>query len=316
MKCNSRASFIINKCPTLFVWVLVLWGWIVYVVFFCIPFLESDMLSLRLRGAFSIIFFNIFLLLMIISFVRATYMDPGSVPVEFVEKLNTSKDIQDVCLAECKKDGSSKRICKRCQLLKPDRAHHCSICNKCRLKMDHHCPWVGNCIAWRNYKFFILFLTYLTLLCLEAALTMADWTWHFFVDGQGSGQESLQIVAVFFVACIFGLAMFSFACNHYYLVFMNITTIESLEKRRNIVLSRSKRSSSDEEKGPDVDREDYAIFCNPYNVGWKRNFQQVFGRNPWLWFIPVANSIGNGVIFPLNERLRRDHAENEQFLDT
>jgi palmitoyltransferase len=37
-------------------------------------------------------------------------------------------------------DGSI-RYCFQCQCIKPDRAHHCSICGKCVLKYDHHCPW-------------------------------------------------------------------------------------------------------------------------------------------------------------------------------
>ena len=30
--------------------------------------------------------------------------------------------------------------CKKCRRLKPPRTHHCSICNKYVLAMDHHCP--------------------------------------------------------------------------------------------------------------------------------------------------------------------------------
>lgn len=30
-------------------------------------------------------------------------------------------------------------ICKKCMKPKPPRTHHCSVCNSCVLKMDHHC---------------------------------------------------------------------------------------------------------------------------------------------------------------------------------
>lgn len=30
-------------------------------------------------------------------------------------------------------------ICKKCDYPKPPRTHHCSVCKKCILKMDHHC---------------------------------------------------------------------------------------------------------------------------------------------------------------------------------
>ena len=47
------------------------------------------------------------------------------------------------------------RFCPKCWVLKPDRAHHCSVCGKCICKMDHHCHWVSNCVAFDNYKCFI-----------------------------------------------------------------------------------------------------------------------------------------------------------------
>ncbi|XP_016137337.1 probable palmitoyltransferase ZDHHC20, partial [Sinocyclocheilus grahami] len=64
------------------------------------------------------------------------------------------------------------RFCHHCQLIKPDCCHHCSVCQMCVLKMDHHCPWLNNCIGFYNYKFFMLFLLYSLLYCLLIVTTV------------------------------------------------------------------------------------------------------------------------------------------------
>lgn len=67
--------------------------------------------------------------------------------------------------------SSDIRYCDKCVQIKPDRCHHCSVCGVCVLKLDHHCPWVNNCVAFTNYKFFILFLGYALLYCLFIGAT-------------------------------------------------------------------------------------------------------------------------------------------------
>ena len=55
---------------------------------------------------------------------------------------------------------ANKRFCHHCVKFKPERTHHCRQCGVCVVKMDHHCPWVSNCIGLKNHKFFMNMLIY------------------------------------------------------------------------------------------------------------------------------------------------------------
>jgi len=76
--------------------------------------------------------------------------------------------------------NNDELFCKKCNKRRPARTHHCRICQRCVLKMDHHCPWVANCVGYNNQKYFYQFLFYSTLgdfiafLCLLFRLFQTD----------------------------------------------------------------------------------------------------------------------------------------------
>ncbi|CAD5187430.1 unnamed protein product, partial [Musa acuminata subsp. malaccensis] len=64
------------------------------------------------------------------------------------------------------KDGlENYTYCAYCSKPKPPRAHHCRSCRMCVLDMDHHCPFIGNCVGAANHRYFIAFLISVVISC-------------------------------------------------------------------------------------------------------------------------------------------------------
>lgn len=124
-------------------------------------------------------------------------------------------------------------MCQRCLRTKPDRCHHCSQCNKCILKMDHHCPWVANCIGFNNYKFFMSMLLYTSLTCLLIVFSSYPLVSTVLKREDLDYRVAFYIVTAYVLACVFGILITGFYFFHLWLILNQYTTIEFCEKKGN-----------------------------------------------------------------------------------
>jgi palmitoyltransferase len=139
--------------------------------------------------------------------------------------------------------------------------------------MDHFCPWVGNTVGFRNYKYFLLFLFYTVLTCWAGCFLSIGSTIRLMSAQDIAGRDINQIVFTF-VAGVFAIVLTIFTGQHVWLVFNNLTTLESMDRNR--------------------------LKTNAYDLGRSANWLQVFGRDTKLWALPVHTALGDGIEWEIN----------------
>ena len=121
------------------------------------------------------------------------------------------------------------------QAYKPERSHHCSMCRKCGLKMDHHCPFIMNCVTGENHRFFFQLLFNGFVGGLFCILHLAH-----FVLTQYQGymvyytKPTLFFILVALIAVVIGEMAYFFTSmcmgyNAMKMILGNFTTIESMK---------------------------------------------------------------------------------------
>lgn len=187
-------------------------------------------------------------------------------------------------------------VCQKCDSFKPPRAHHCHVCRRCVLAMDHHCPWMANCIGYYNYRYFFLTLTYLTVGCIFVNSIIIS---EYGMIGRLLGTAVVyrfipsNVTFVFFLCLCVGFAVGMLFAWHVYLVLTAQTTIEFYQRRSTPTTRR--RISQTWFRLPFVG---HPMESNDYDLGMSENWAMVFGESslPLKWAMPsLRKPPGDGI---------------------
>jgi palmitoyltransferase ZDHHC9/14/18 len=188
-----------------------------------------------------------------------TFYDPGIIPRKeikgirdnpFYNKKRKVKIVQHGIIVKYK-------LCDSCNIIKPLRSSHCADCNNCVERFDHHCPWIGTCVAKRNYRYFFIFillLNVLTFYMIVFSIIHISMVVNKYTPGDVAKAMNETIVSLFIIVYGFLSTIFTFGLCFYHstLIKSNQTTKEELKSHY-----RNK-------------------FGNPFNHGLDYNIKNIF----------------------------------------
>ncbi|CAH0746907.1 unnamed protein product [Bemisia tabaci] len=176
-----------------------------------------------------VVLFNTLIFLLSFAHLKATCSDPGVVPLP-----QTKIDFSDMHSGtEGLLQKENWTVCTRCETYRPPRAHHCRICKRCIRHMDHHCPWINNCVGERNQQYFVQFLMYVGVLSLYAIVLVAfSWIKECTYCSEEISIKQTRIlhcVILVMESTLFGIFVTAILYDQLEAIAKNQTTIEQLQ---------------------------------------------------------------------------------------
>ena len=129
--------------------------------------------------------------------------------------------------------------CYSCSLYRPPRTSHCSVCDNCVERFDHHCIWLGTCIGKRNYRYF-----YILIFCLffSGVFQIICSVYYVGIESkkfEKKEKNSLFIIIGFSSVALYNILFLIFFLGklfiiHTILVFKNMTFYENVRNKLDI----------------------------------------------------------------------------------
>ncbi|XP_012938178.1 probable protein S-acyltransferase 23 [Aplysia californica] len=206
-----------------FLFNVVFWGYPMY-IFKCLPVTWYDLQIFHIL----FMFINV---AMWVCLYHANTIDPGYLPRNIPEY---DLAIKQVAHFDEWKQGQNplSRLCHTCRTVKPLRAKHCRVCNRCVKEFDHHCPYIHNCVGYYNRVWFVAFLG-----CLTVLVSLSDFFCYYIMNYVY--WDWLMIIGAVEL-CIFSVVIGVVATMSISHAAQNITTNERINKKRYAYLKDGK----------------------------------------------------------------------------
>ncbi|NXW02852.1 ZDH13 Palmitoyltransferase, partial [Fregetta grallaria] len=208
-------------------------------------------------------------------FYKTWRTDPGYIKTSEKER---KENIVALAEAGCL---DFRTFCTSCVVRKPLRSMHCIACDSCVARYDQHSLWIGQCIGIGNHRYYLLFLSFLTMTGVWLLYgTLLYWSNHCATSYHQDGAWTYFTQIVYcspWVSYIFAVACFHtvwaslwLTVQLYQIAFLGLTSHE----RMNLLIQR--KSS----KHP------VSLRRTPYNLGFFQNLADFFQCSCFGMFKP------------------------------
>jgi len=172
-------------------------------------------------------------------------------------------------------------FCEYCGRKKFIRSSHCKICNICVLCRDHHCPWIANCVGFKNIHFFYNFLIWGIIDILSVIIFYFKFLLNINYINRNYPQLNLSNFKFIFLTFLIIILL---------LVVISLSTLFSILNYE----IYNNRTQLEGYRNPNIEM---FIYCkkrntenlcyNFYNIGFLNHFYYFIGNSIFHFFFPL-----------------------------
>lgn len=197
------------------------------------------------RGCFFECCQHVLSVIITVSFLLASMSNPGicpradEIPPEVDQHVNILGQVNPRYL---RMNGITVKqsFCHTCFNYRPPRSKHCSHCDNCVLRFDHHCQWLGNCIGLHNYPYFVVLVCSATVFVLQCCYVVSIVLGNSASGKYGEGEADLfdwltvicaniKLVVLFLFCVVLFVAVLLLSIYHTVISMQNLTTNEHVK---------------------------------------------------------------------------------------